>query len=185
MAEIFNNKRGDNTVHAITLPSSLTLKDTDYQCISAIIAPNPPLASYSDDPSASSQAQKNVIPTPRAAHTATSIDSTIYVFGGRPPSSFGSSVPLSENVTNHAFDTTNPSWSTLTPHRTRCVSGFPCPRTYASSSITPHPQSSGDHGTIFLHGGYDAEGKQLRDVWTFEVASRIWSKCLTYLLLGR
>lgn len=128
-------QKSDNTVHAITLPSDLALKDTDYQCISATVAPNPPLASYSNHPSASSETRKNVIPTPRAAHTATSIDSTIC---GRPPSS-ATSVPLSENGTIHAFDTINHSWSTPTPRRTHCSSDFPCPRTYASSSSTPHP----------------------------------------------
>ena len=59
-------QESDNTVYAITLPSDLALKDTDYQCISTTVAPNPPLASDSDDPSASSETQKNVIPTPRA-----------------------------------------------------------------------------------------------------------------------
>jgi hypothetical protein len=143
--------------------------------ISATVAPNPPLASYSDGPSASSETQKNVIPTPWAAHTATSTDSTIYVFGGRPPSS-ATSVPLSENGTIHALDAINHSWSTPTPHQTRRSSDFPCPRTYASSSSIPHPLSSGDYGTIFLHGGYDSKGKQLRDVWTFDVTSRMWSQ---------
>jgi hypothetical protein len=167
---------GDDNVHAITLPSDLDLKDIDHQTISATVTPDRPLASYSDDTTTSSESQKNAVPAPRAAHTATSIDSTVYIFGGRRPSSAVASPLLSESGTVHAFDTTNNTWSTLTPHPTRCSSGVPCPRTYASSSSTPHPQSSGDHGTIFLHGGYDADGKQLRDVWAFDVASRIWSQ---------
>jgi hypothetical protein len=166
---------GDNNVHAITLPSDLDLKDIDYQSITPTVAPDRPLASYNDDPTTSSGTQKNALPAPRAAHTATSIDSTIYVFGGRPPSSNAAS-PLSENGTVHAFDTTNNTWVTLASHPTRCSSGVPCPRTYASSSSTPHPQSNGDRGTIFLHGGYDAKGNLLRDIWTFDVASRIWSQ---------
>lgn len=52
-------QESDNTVHAITLPSDLALKDTDYQCISTTVAPNPPLASDSDDPSASSETHSN------------------------------------------------------------------------------------------------------------------------------
>ena len=167
---------GDDNVHAITLPSDLDLKDLDYQSIPALSAPDRPLASYSGDTTTNTEDQKIAIPSPRAAHTATCVDSTIYIFGGRPPSSPIASAPLSENGNIYAFDTSNNKWSTLTPHPTRCSSGVPCPRTYPSSSSTPHPQMSGDHGTIFLHGGYDANGKQLRDVWAFDVASRIWSQ---------
>ena len=168
-------QNGDDAIHAITLPSDLDLKDIDFQSIPAIVAPNRPLASYNDT-TTSPNTQKNAVPAPRAAHIAVSIDSTIHIFGGRPPSSPIASPPFNENGTIHAFDTTNNTWSTLTPHPTRCSSGVPCPRTYASSSSTAHPQSSGDHGTIFLHGGCGSDGKQLRDVWAFDVASRIWSQ---------
>lgn len=171
----------DNAVHTVTLPSDLALKDIDYQAHQPVAASERPLAKYSDNPMTASgdETQKNTIPTSRAAHTATSIDSTIYVFGGRSqftsPSS-STSAPIAENGTVHAFDTNTNAWSTLTPHPTRSSSGFPCPRTYATSASTPHPESSGDHGTIFLHGGYDADGKQLRDVWAFDIDSRIWSR---------
>ncbi|KAF7508777.1 hypothetical protein GJ744_008654 [Endocarpon pusillum] len=42
-------------------------------------------------------------------------------------------------------------------------------------TATDDQQSEG-YGTLFLHGGYDAEGKLLRDAWAFDVASRIWSR---------
>jgi Kelch motif/Galactose oxidase, central domain len=32
------------------------------------------------------------------------------------------------------------------------------------------------YGTLFLHGGYDSDWNLLRDVWAFDVASRIWSR---------
>ena len=173
----------DDAVHAVTLPSDLALKDIDYQAIPAVAASERPLAPYSDTPAVSDPAntavQKNAVPAPRAAHTSAAIDSTIYVLGGRPPrssSSPSSTTPLDENGLVHAFDTVNNSWSTLRPHPTKCSSGMPCPRTHASGASTSHPEQSGDHGTIFLHGGYDVKGKLLRDVWAFDVASRIWSK---------
>jgi hypothetical protein len=169
-------KDGDNNVHVVTLPSDLDLKDIDYESFTPTVAPDRPLANYNDDPTKSSGTQKNAIPAPRAGHTATSIDSTIYIFGGRPPSSNPASPPLNENGIVHAFDVTNNTWSALASHPTGCSSGVPCARTYASSSSTPHPLSSGDHGTIFLHGGYDADGNLLRDLWAFDVASRIWSQ---------
>ncbi len=37
-------------------------------------------------------------------------------------------------------------------------------------------QQSEGYGTLFLHGGYDSDGNLLRDVWAFDVASRIWSR---------
>jgi hypothetical protein len=175
--DVWGQDGGDVVVHAITLPSDLELKDIDYQSIPPAAAPARPLANYGDNPGSSSERQKNAVPVPRAAHTAAAVDSTIYIFGGRPPSSTAASA-LNEQGTVHAFDATDKTWSTLTPHPTRCSSGIPCPRTHASTSSTPHPQSSGDHGTVFLHGGYDAAGKLLRDVWAFDVASRIWSRWL-------
>lgn len=88
---------GDSGIHAITQPSDLDLKDLDYQYITSTIAPGQ-LASCSDNPPPSSTGGKNGHPAPRAAHASTSIDTIIYVLGGRPPSSETAS-PLNENGT--------------------------------------------------------------------------------------
>ena len=32
------------------------------------------------------------------------------------------------------------------------------------------------YGTIIMHGGYDGDGNLLRDLWAFDVASRVWAR---------
>lgn len=42
-------------------------------------------------------------------------------------------------------------------------------------TATDDQQAEG-YGTLFIHGGYDGDWNLLRDVWAFDVASRIWSR---------
>jgi Galactose oxidase, central domain/Kelch motif len=39
-----------------------------------------------------------------------------------------------------------------------------------------YDQQPEGYGTLFLHGGYDSDWNLLRDLWAFDVASRIWSR---------
>lgn len=41
---------------------------------------------------------------------------------------------------------------------------------------TTDDQQAEGYGTLFIHGGYDFEENLLRDLWAFDVASRIWSR---------
>ena len=170
----------DGSMDIMTLPSNLDLRDViDYQSVKPEPELQRPLAAYSDtEPPASSA---NSTPQPRAAHASTSVDSMLYIFSGRQPNQPSSSA-LTEDGTIHCFSTTTNKWTALTPHPTRCTSGVPCPRTYPSLTSTPHPLPSqgsnitpSSYGTLFLHGGYDSNNRLLRDVWTFDISSRVWT----------
>lgn len=41
--------------------------------------------------------------------------------------------------------------------------------------MTNPPDTPEGHGTIFIHGGQDASGNPLSDVWAFDVAARTWT----------
>ena len=259
--DLDDGNTADNAVHAVTLPTDLALKDTDYQCIAAVAAPLspapapnatkpysdepgaagakgyagtaeeiadfeqqnniPPPKPYSDDPQETqgsnreideasrptspdfadalenqeaTEAKINDTPPSRAAHVSTAVDTKIYIFSGRPPNDL-EAAPLDERGALHCFDTVSHTWSTIHPHPTQCSSGVPCPRTHAASTSTRHPLPSdegadhtmspiagsskhheGHHGTLFVYGGVGADNISLRDVWAFDVASRIWSR---------
>ena len=91
------------------------------------------------------------------------------------------------------FDTRNASWSALDPMPNTPV---PSSRSYHASTSSEHPspdlrdrrrypivadamanppETSDGHGTMFIHGGCDASGNRLTDVWAFDVAARTWS----------
>lgn len=42
--------------------------------------------------------------------------------------------------------------------------------------VATEEQQSEGYGTLFIHGGYDSDWNLLRDVWAFDVGSRIWSR---------
>ena len=189
----------DNHVHVVSLPTDMALQDTDYQSIPPLVAPLPPAsrlykARSDDEEPAPQTAGENSIPPPRAEHSSTSIAQTLYIFGGRPQG-HNPSQPLSEAGTIHSFSTIAKTWSTFSPTQTACSTGVPEPRTGASMTSSPHPlPSSGGHdrtlspiespsqfaethhGTIFLHGGVNAQGQVLSDIWAFDIPSRIWSR---------
>jgi hypothetical protein len=67
-------QEGDDATHAVTLPSGLEEKDIGYQSIPPAAAPDRPLANSGDGLGSSSQSQTNLVPVPRAAHTAAAAD---------------------------------------------------------------------------------------------------------------
>jgi len=179
----------DNKVHIVTLPTDLALDDVDYQAIDPTGQPLAPDSDRADGDGfqpAMTANEAPVIPKARAAHAATSIDSNIYIFGGRPSirGTGQSPAPFNDNGTVYAFSTITHKWTSLPPQTAACSAGVPCPRAYASCASSRHPLPVGGqdvtteeaYGTIFLHGGYDVEGKLLRDVWTFDVSSREWNR---------
>lgn len=177
----------DNVMNIITLPSDVDLSDVDFRFVNAEPAPPRPLEPYTRDTEAKSPTSmaKSVAPIVRAAHASTTIDSNIFIFGGRaskqPGDEFQTSL-IDENGTVHVYSAIDNKWTTLLPNLSICTSGVPQPRTYASmtSSSRPLPRSSTEttseeYGTLFLHGGYDNSGSLLRDTWAFDVTSRAWS----------
>ena len=171
----------DSNMHVITLPADVELGGVDYKCIEAKAAETRPLERYADRPGAVEE-DKNLVPESRAGHAAAVTGEVVYGFGGRQAGDM-TAPPIDEKGVVHAFDTLESTWRTLRPHPTKCSSGVPCARTYASMASSEHPlpgtaeqASVRDHGTLFLHGGYDAKGNMLRDVWVFDVASRVWSQ---------
>ena len=183
----------DGSMQCITLPTDLALKDLDidYQVIEPEAAPTRPLAPYADDTDHSAAASEaNEVPAPRSAHASAVVGTNIYVFGGRSPSVSSDSKLLDENGTVHAFSTLTNKWTTLIPYHTRCSQGVPPPRVHSSLASSPHPSASKsmstDHaadtehnaGTLFLHSGYSSptSNTSLRDVWAFDISSRVWSR---------
>jgi Galactose oxidase, central domain/Kelch motif len=171
----------DPYMHVITLPADVSLGDVDYNRIEPKTAGNRPLEKYADqaDPNAD---RTNHIPDSRAGHASAVVGEVIYVFGGRYPSESSAHL-LREQGIMHAFDTMSETWSTIHPHPTKCSSGVPKARIYASMASTEHPlpgtaeeASVREHGTLFLHGGYDYHGTLMRDIWAFDVAGRVWSQ---------
>ncbi|KAL1301845.1 hypothetical protein AAFC00_006030 [Neodothiora populina] len=103
-----------NSMHIIHLPTT-DVESTDYEELPA---------------SASS-------PPSRCVHTATVIDSQIYVYGGSSSADINSPKPIDENGRVWVFDTQSNTWSSLLPdHNT------PIPRTpvFAVSSSTSFPK---------------------------------------------
>jgi hypothetical protein len=185
-AYIYGGDLGSGTsdpyVHVVTLPSDVKLGNVDYQRIEPRVGERA-LEGYSDvDSEAGKMSEEtNQIPESRAGHASAVVGDVIYVFGGRYPSETAAH-PLRENGVVHAFDTTTGSWETLKPHKTKCAGRVPKARIHASMSSSKHPlpgtgeASTRAHGTLLLHGGYSYHGVLMRDVWTFDVASRVWSQ---------
>ena len=158
----------DNKVYVFTLPQS-EHDETDYQAISPL----------------SSHGSTGALPSPRLGHTATAIDDRIYIFGGRGGTDMAA---LEEKGRVWVFDTSMNQWSFLDPMQN---TPYPASRSYHASTSTVHPLSgpidpnaetisasiSGfdDHGTVFIHGGCTASGRNA-DVWGFDVAARTWSQ---------
>ena len=179
--------KSDSAVQCLTLPTDLSFKelDIDYQVIPSEAAPTRPLASYSDDDKPTQTADGNEVPSPRATHASAAVGNNIYIFGGRSPSP--STSILDEAGTIHAFSTLTKKWTTLHPHPTLCSQGLPPPRVHGVLTSSPHPTNSKfiststdtEHntGTLFLHSGYLSSTSQtpLRDIWTFDISSRVWS----------
>lgn len=158
----------DNNVHVFTLPQS-EHDQTDYQVISPT----------------SSEGSTGPVPDRRVGHTAAAIDDRIYVFGGRGGKEMKA---LEEKGRVWVFDTRMNQWSFLDPIGD---TPYPASRSYHASTSTVHPLSApidqtgetkiasntgfDDHGTVFIHGGCTASGRNV-DVWGFDVAARTWTQ---------
>ena len=84
------------------------------------------------------------------------------------------------------YDGTNETYSAIDGNKEKCTEGMPEPRASPSSAKSPYPPpisaltgygpSLDAHGTAFLHGGYNADGKALHDTWTFDLGTKAWHK---------
>ena len=192
---------GDSAVHVVTLPTDLELGDTDYQELKGgdesenkpaaraghtaavigeriyIFGGSPPTGS--SDPTA-------------APNSPLEEDGRVYVFDtirkrwqvlNPNKEACGNGVPNPRNYASSA-STVHPlpiikkegsgkeQGELMTEEaRLRLASS----RGGEAFTATEEQQSEG-YGTILLHGGYDSEWTSLRDVWAFDVASRVWSR---------
>lgn len=115
-------------------------------------------------------------------HNTVAVNDRLYVLGGQTKS--GTPVPLDTLL---CVDTLRGSFDLVHANPSKCTEGVPSPRTNASSASSPLPPAvtsiaAGDgptidsHGTIFLHGGYNSQGKALHDTWTFDLGTKAWHK---------
>ncbi|CAA9966477.1 hypothetical protein CFE70_009995 [Pyrenophora teres f. teres 0-1] len=170
--EIEDGKLADNDMHVVILPSSGVL-DADY-------TKYPPRSANGLDD----------VPSSRKGHTATTIDDSIYIFGGE-----------GEGVTNEkgrvwVYDTVSNTWSFLDPadavfpsQRTghaSASSDLPGPKTTTyvekapqapadPAQNVPEPPESNTYGTVFVVGGRDTTSRELlNDAYAFDVKTRTW-----------
>ncbi|KAI4520931.1 galactose oxidase [Schizophyllum commune Loenen D] len=148
----------DNSMHAYALPSA-------SERLSA--------AFHSDYDHIVAEAEGGgPVPPQRVGHTAATVGTCIYVFGGRSGPTAG---PLEEHGRVWVFKTESRKWTHLDPAPT---SPFPCGRSYHAAVGTDasfKDASGGGAGTIFVHAGCAAKGR-LNDTWAFDLTSRIWTK---------
>ena len=149
----------DNDMHIYTMPP-LGISEADYECVKAQAA-----------------GENEEMPAPRVGHTAATIGNCIYIFGGRGGKEMK---PLEEDGRVWEFNTTTRKWKCLQPVQ---GSPYPAARSYHSSTATEHPlpvsapagpTDINAHGTVFIHAGCPASGRET-DVWAFDVAARTWS----------
>ncbi|KAI9779882.1 MAG: hypothetical protein M1835_004615 [Candelina submexicana] len=180
--EIADNDLAGNEMHIVTLPSS-GVEDADYRCLPAL---------GSD------------VPAPRAGHTASVIEDSIYIFGGH---SEKDKPALDEKGRVWIFSTSSNEWSYLDPSPS---TPHPPSRSSHASASNEHPISHNGaleakkepptysveklestlgtktsrigktepdtqpHGTLFIHGGVTSDSSLLADLWAFDIASHTW-----------
>lgn len=99
------------------------------------------------------------VPAPRVGHVAANVDGNMLVFGGRGGTDMKA---LEEDGAVYSFSPRDGRWTALKPK-----TDFPEPRSY-------HSGAAGD-GKLFIHGGCPASGRTA-DVWSFDVATRSWTR---------
>lgn len=181
-------------LHVLSLPSDYGASRTrgnepievDYQTVELQRADSarplsPSVATTQDATSASGREDVSSIPSGEDRN-AVVIDDRLYVLGGQTTPT--TPVPLDTLL---SIDTLRGSFDLLHANHSKCTEGIPPPRTNTScvsSSLPPAVASVavGEgptldlHGTIFLHGGYDSQGKALHDTWTFDLGTKAWHK---------
>ncbi|KAJ9614154.1 hypothetical protein H2200_002290 [Cladophialophora chaetospira] len=174
----------DSAVLALTLPVASSpdgegnLKPVDFQAVQPPFKDNDrPLAPQTETTSQGSTFN-------RTGHTTTAINDKLYIWGGQVVNS-ASEKTQEGTLDDHfiVFDTLTNTYTTLEADTSKCPDGIPPPRTMHTSTASPHPQPGSSpngpttdaQGTIFIHGG-TANGKDLRDTWSFNVGTRVWTR---------
>ncbi|KAL4804653.1 kelch repeat protein [Aspergillus unguis] len=121
--------------------------------------------SLNSDPSSNALATINVTnsPQPRVGAASTALNEKIYIFSGRGGIAMA---PIEENGALWVFDTTNKSWSSLTPADPSAA--YPAGRSY-------HAITSNRKDTLFVHAGCP-ESSRLSDLWAFNISTRQWTE---------
>lgn len=169
--------------------------DVDYEFQRPKLAPKGrPLAAESVETTAktSMAISEHHAPWARFKHSTITIDNYIYIIGGFTSvsrslrrSSTQSFIPFD---TIARYDTLTGSYTIIVADPGKCTEGLPEDRYGASCTSSPYPPplpgqgpSFEDHGTIFLHGGYDMGGRPLHDSWSFDLGTKAWHKFPTVL----
>ncbi|KAH7309045.1 kelch repeat protein [Stachybotrys elegans] len=105
----------------------------------------------------------SVAPTPRVGSAATSIQDAMYLFSGRGGVSMG---PMEEDGALWKYSSSTSQWSLVAPADPSAP--FPKGRSY-------HVMASNGVDEVFVHAGCPEKGR-LSDLWSFNVASRAWTK---------
>lgn len=149
-----------------------------------------PLGTHGTDQEASATrvSAQHYAPWSRIKHSTVAIDDYIYIIGGFTSVSLSSRTSNSESIipfdTIARYDTLTRTYTVIAADSAKCTEGLPETRYSASCTSSPYPpplpgQSTQDHGTIFLHGGYDMSGQPLHDTWSFDLGIRAWHKLPT------
>lgn len=105
------------------------------------------------------------IPSPRAAHAATRIDKTVYIFGGRH-------LGMRTNDL-HSLDLETNTWTKLETN-----SKPPCGRSWSSfTAVSPT--------RILLCGGFTQDNRPLTDMWLLNVPNLQWQMFSQHLSMPR
>lgn len=172
-------KNGDGTelagngMHIVILPSS-GMESTDYKKVEG----------------------SNDAPPKRFGHVAAVIETRIYIFGGF---SGEDGQLLDENGRVWVFDTRSNKWSHFDPSG---QGERPEPRACSAAVGSEHPKpvqpktdqdilpqdppdpettmpeipDADTYGTLIIQGGTGKDGKNINDLWSFDISTRTWAE---------
>ena len=184
-------------VHVFSFPTADVSEavKVDYEIQSPELVPEDrPLANHANQAEGQleldKQASEHHVPWARTKHSVTSVNDKIYVLGGLSPDGSSSRSSNSGNLISFdsiaSYDTLKQTYTIISADTSKCTEGLPEPRYSVSCTSSPNPPpvatlkgqgpSLEGHGTIFLHGGYDASSQPLHDTWTFDIGTRAWHK---------
>ena len=138
----------DNKVHVLNLSSPFTTTTTTLTWEEQKL----------------SSASKNIdIPKARIAHAQASVDSKIYIFGGRQ------SLTMEEAPLNdlYSFDVSTSIWENLSPTKSDMMVDVPTPRSF-------HKMLSVGN-TLYVFGGCGKKGR-LSDLYSYDIIAKHWVK---------
>ncbi|KAL8825393.1 MAG: hypothetical protein Q9170_007807 [Blastenia crenularia] len=179
-----SDKLADDNVHIIKLPAKKpsNVGEPEYKCV-------PSLGEEDDEK----------VPGARTGHTACALGHRLYIFGGKGPDGQA----LEENGKVWVFDTETLRWNYLEPsteqpypksryQHSAVASEHPLPNSNVSdtasyaeqikSTVSKIPAMIGKasapkepHGSFIICSGLSSASNLLTDVWTFTIATKIWS----------